>query len=414
MSDLYNRVRDGIAAGGDPGGTEPKGGASAWVTAAVLVGLAAWAAASNPWMLVFVVGLLVSVFLHEMGHYLTASWTGMKVTQFFMGFGPRMWSRRSGEVEYGLRAIPLGAFVRIVGMNNLDDCAPEDEPRAYRSKSYPRKLLVITAGSLAQFLVAFLLFAGIFATTGVPGETGRVTVELTGMPVGSGESPAKVAGIVSGDVIVSVDGVPVATQQQLSDIIGAARPGDVLEVVLERGSERLVVRPTLADVDGRARLGVGINSYGWRPTGPVDAVGEAASEVASTVVHAVGGIVTVLNPVHLASNLTADEADPETRPSTVVGATQAGGRMGESEGLPGVLLLLASINVVFATLNLLPLLPFDGGHAAIATYERLRSRRGRTYHADAAKMTKVAMVTLVVLLTVFAVGLYLDVTQPIG
>jgi hypothetical protein len=110
---------------------------------AVLVGLLAWVAASNPWMLVFIVGLLVCVFLHEMGHFATARLTGMKVTQFFMGFGPRLWSRQRGELEYGVRALPLGAFVRIVGMNNLDDCPPEDEPRAYRSKSYPRRMLVI-------------------------------------------------------------------------------------------------------------------------------------------------------------------------------------------------------------------------------------------------------------------------------
>ena len=88
--------------------------------------------------------------------------------------------------------------------------------------------------------------------------------------------------------------------------------------------------------------------------------------------------------------------------------------MGESQGLRGVLLLLASVNVVFATLNLFPLLPFDGGHAAIATYERIRSRKGRTYHADAAKMSTLAVVTMVAMLAVFAVGLYLDITQPFG
>jgi membrane-associated protease RseP (regulator of RpoE activity) len=331
-----------------------------------------------------------------------------------MGFGPRLWSRQRGEVEYGIRAFPLGAFVRIVGMNNLDDCPPEDEPRAYRSKSFPRKMLVITAGSLAQFVLAFLLFAGTFATTGQPGETGKVTVAMLGMPAGGGMSAAMEAGILPGDVIVSIDGVDVTTQRQFTAIMGAYQPGDAIEVVIQRGSETLVVVPTLKAAGGRAMLGVGVDSYGWRSVGPVEAVGAAASDVVSTVVHAVRGVFIVFNPVNLASNVTADVADPETRPSTVVGATQVGGRIGQSQGLPGVLLVLASVNVVFAVINLFPLLPFDGGHAAIATYERLRSRKGRTYHADAAKMANVAMVTLVVLLAVFAVGLYLDITQPIG
>ena len=414
MSNLYNTVRDQIAAGGDPGGSEPKGGPSAWISAAVVLGLAGWSAVAAPWVLVFVVGLLVSVFLHEMGHYLTSKWTGMKVTQFFMGFGPRLWSRQRGEVEYGVRAFPLGAYVRVVGMNNLDDCAPEDEPRAYRSKSYPRKMLVICAGSLVQFLLAFALFTGIFSLAGVPGETGTVTFAKVVPLVGGGESAAMRAGLRDGDVVVSVDGVAVTTRSEVSRAIDAAKPGDTMELVVERDGETLVVVPTLSGVGDRAYLGVVMESYGWVPTGPVEALGEAAAEVVTTAARSARGVFTVFNPVNLVSNVTADVADPQTRPSTVVGATQVGGRMGESQGLRGVLLLLASVNVVFATLNLFPLLPFDGGHAAIATYERIRSRKGRTYHADAAKMSTLAVVTMVAMLAVFAVGLYLDITQPFG
>jgi len=222
------------------------------------------------------------------------------------------------------------------------------------------------------------------------------------------------AGLRDGDVVVSVDGVAVTTRSEVSRAIDAAKPGDAMKLVVERGGETLVVVPTLGAVGDRAYLGVIIESYGWVPTGPVEALSGAAVEVGSTVSHAVRGVFTVFNPVNLASNVMADVADPGTRPSTVVGATQVGGRMGQSQGLPGVLLVLASVNAVFATINLFPLLPFDGGHAAIATYERLRSRKGRAYHADAAKMANVAMVTLVALLAVFAVGLYLDITQPIG
>ena len=118
-------------------------------------------------MFVFLIGILVSVFLHETGHYLTARATGMKVTQFFIGFGPRVWSFRRGETEYGVRVLPLGAFVRIIGMNNLDEVDPADEARTYRQKSYPRRMLVISAGSMMHICIAAVLFFAVFATRGV-------------------------------------------------------------------------------------------------------------------------------------------------------------------------------------------------------------------------------------------------------
>ena len=117
-------------------------------------------------MFVFVVGILVSVFLHETGHFVTARLTGMKATQFFIGFGPRLWSFRRGETEYGVRVLPLGAFVRIIGMNNMDDVPPADEARTYRQKSYPRRMLVITAGSLMHLLIAIVLLFTVYSIRG--------------------------------------------------------------------------------------------------------------------------------------------------------------------------------------------------------------------------------------------------------
>ncbi len=107
----------------------------------------------------FVVALIVMIFMHELGHYLTARWTGMKVTEFFIGFGPRLWSFRKGETEYGVKGIPAGAYVRIIGMNNLDPVEPGDEQRSYRIKSWPRKMLVVSAGSAMHFIMAIVLHA---------------------------------------------------------------------------------------------------------------------------------------------------------------------------------------------------------------------------------------------------------------
>ncbi|MBM3742381.1 MAG: site-2 protease family protein, partial [Actinobacteria bacterium] len=136
MSSFYNKFRDEIAAGGATDEQSQKNSSTiTTVTGLVVLGLLAWLGVSNPWSLVFVAGLIVSVFLHEVGHYYTAKRSGMKVTQFYMGMGPRVFSFQRGEVEFGLRALPIGAFVRIVGMNNLDQCDPQDEPRTYRQQS---------------------------------------------------------------------------------------------------------------------------------------------------------------------------------------------------------------------------------------------------------------------------------------
>ena len=146
------------------------------VSGLVILGLLGWLAVANIWMFVFVIGILVSVFLHETGHFVTARMTGMKATQFFLGFGPRLWSFRRGETEYGVRALPLGAFVRIIGMSSLDEVPPADEARTYRQQSYPRRMLVISAGSLMHLLIAIVLLFTVFAVRGqfteLPGADG--------------------------------------------------------------------------------------------------------------------------------------------------------------------------------------------------------------------------------------------------
>ena len=145
----------------------------------------------------------------------------MKVTQFFMGMGPRIWSTHRNGVEYGVRALPIGAYVRIIGMNNMDECDPADEPVAYRSKSYPRKLLVISAGSLMHMVIAFVLFFGVFATAGRYDETGRVRVIYDAAE----NSPAERAGIQQDDVIVSVAGQKVSTRYEfIVQIVDRAAP----------------------------------------------------------------------------------------------------------------------------------------------------------------------------------------------
>jgi membrane-associated protease RseP (regulator of RpoE activity) len=415
MSNFYHRFREEIAAGGSVEVVEdPVVSRNGKLAGLFMLGLLLFLAIRNPWAFVFVVGLLVSVFLHELGHFSTARLTGMKSTQFFMGFGPRVWSTTRGEVEYGVRALPLGAFVRIIGMNNVDDVPIEDEPRAYRSKSYPRRMLVITAGSLMHMVIALVLFFGLFVTSGREQATGQATIR--GLDTSS--SPAYNAGLREGDVLVSLGGLALTDYESVSGTVQKFEAGDSVDVVYVRdGVEKSVEvilgeHPTEKD---RAYLGVYADDWGWVRLGPVAALTESVKDIGRTIVDSVKGVVVALNPMNSIRHLTnSDEATIETRPTTVVGISQVGGDIGESDGIKGILALLASVNVFVGVFNMFPLLPFDGGHAAIATYERIRSRKGVRYQADINKMVPVATFVVGLLAILLLTGLYLDITQPLG
>ncbi len=415
MSDFYHRFRAEVAAGGAVDeAVSPMATRNGKLTGIIMIGLLTYLAIKNPWTFVFVAGLLISVFLHEVGHFSTARLTGMKVTQFFMGFGPRVWSRTKGEVEYGVRALPLGAFVRIIGMNNVDEVDPADESRAYRSQTFPRRLLVITAGSLMHMLIAFVLFFGVYTSGGRQQNTGISTVR----GLADSTSPASSAGIVVGDTLVSIGGISVTDYNSVSAAIRTFSAGETISVVFEHEGARqtrdvvLVKHPSIPD---RAYLGVMADDWGWKDLGVFESVGQSVSDIGSTITDSVKGVVVALNPMNSIRHLTkSPEATLETRPTTVVGVSEFSGTVGRSDGLKGVLVLLASINVFVGVFNMFPLLPFDGGHAAIAIYERVRSRKGRLYKADINKMVPLATLVVGLLSLLLLTGLYLDITQPLG
>ncbi len=415
MTNYYNKIRSEMIAGGDTESVEqnPVDKNRARIGGVIVVGLLVYLGINNIWTLVFVVGLLVSIFLHEVGHFVTARRSGMKVTQFYMGFGPRVWSTTRNGVEYGFRAIPLGAFVRIIGMNNLDECDPADEPRTYRAQSYPKRLLVITAGSLMHMVIALVLFVGVYSFSGRYAETGSVRI----LDAPAADSPASRAGVLKDDVVISFGGVAAKTRSELILAIVSQKPGDVVPVVISRDGRLIDLSVQLASNPANpavAFFGISSWSQDYVAVSPIAAVGLAISDVATTAVRSVRGVFTVLNPRNIVASLTADVADPTTRASTVVGVSQFGGEIGKQEGLKGLLVLLAGVNIFVGIFNMFPLLPFDGGHAAIATYERLRSRRGRVYRADVTKMVPVATAVILVLGALMVTGVYLDITQPLG
>ncbi len=415
MNSFYNKFRREIVAGGEVDGarlqTRDKSGA--YLGGGVLVALLVYLGFRNIWTLFFVLGLLVSVFLHEMGHFMTAKWSGMKVTQFYMGFGPRLWNTVHNGIEYGVRLLPLGAYVRIVGMNNLDDCDPADESRSYRAQSYPKRMLVITAGSLMHVVIALSLLFGVYAFAGRYAESGSVKVVESPLS----QSPAEVAGVLADDIVLSFDGVQTQTRTELVDAIVSHQPGDVVDVIVSRQGRAFTLTATLGTNPADpsvAFFGVSSWSRDYVQLNPLAALRYSVSDGAWTAVLSVRGVFTVLNPRNIFNSVTSTVADPATRPSTVVGASQLGGEIGRQEGIKGILMVLAGVNIFIGIFNMFPLLPFDGGHAAIATYERLRSRRNRVYRADVGKMVPVATAVVGLLILLMFAGLYLDITQPLG
>ena len=413
MTSMYERMRQEVVVGGGAQEETNKPSTSRAVLSAIVIGgLLVWLGLKNVWTLVFVIGLLVSIFLHEVGHFVTARRTGMKATQFFMGFGPRLWSRHKGEVEYGFRAIPLGAFVRIIGMNGLDEVEPEDEQRAYRNKSFPRQLLVITAGSLMHMIIALALFIGVYAFAGRYDDTGTVAV----VRAPEAGSPAALAGIREGDIVVALGADKVTTRTELVDAIVEQAPGSAVEVVIQRDGVEEILTTTLASnpMDANiAYLGIATSSTGYVKQPLVNSFWYGAGDVVRTAGNSVKGVVSALNPMNSVRALQDSGENLATRPTTVVGASQIGGKLGEDEGLKAVLLLLASVNVFVGVFNMFPLLPFDGGHAAIAAYERVRSRRGERYRADINKMIPLTTIVMGLMGFLLFVGLYLDITQPL-
>jgi len=244
MTDITERGDDSLAEFLDGGeaveGPPPPGGQTqeeidrgdSWTGLALLIGaiVALGVFASWSWAFI-VVAIIFMIFMHEMGHFLTAKLTGMKVTEFFIGFGPRIWSFTRGDTEYGVKAIPAGAYVRIIGMNNLDEVEPGDENRAYRVKSFPQKLLVVTAGSGMHFLMAIVLLFGFLLWQGTPAEDGSWRIAAI-----SEQSAAGQLNLEVGDEILSVDGIEVTSFIQFGELVGE-RGGQEIEVVYRSGTD---------------------------------------------------------------------------------------------------------------------------------------------------------------------------------
>jgi membrane-associated protease RseP (regulator of RpoE activity) len=401
----------------------------AGVAAAVLTGTTG--------TLAVVLAIVIMIMLHELGHFATAKWGHMKVTEYFLGFGPRLWSIHRGETEYGVKAIPAGGYVKIIGMSNLEEVDPADEPRTYRQQPFGRRLSVAVAGSAVHFILAFLILWVLFSFVGVPNGNnvavgGFSTIEGTA-------SPAKQAGLQPGDVFVSVDGRALSSPDQLVSYI-QSHAGQPVTVVVKRHGDTQTVRVTPIDertvkVQGQPAPPPSSTPYGIigvqltspvQTTNPIAAIGRSTTDLGRfswDTLKALGSVFSphgisnythqVTSPTGNTGNQSQQSASNGPRLESPIGIVRLASQASHA-GLRDVLTLLFSINVFVGLFNLFPMLPLDGGHVAIAVYEQARSRRGRRYHVDVAKLLPATYLVFLVLVVLGVTAIYMDVTHPLA
>jgi membrane-associated protease RseP (regulator of RpoE activity) len=342
-------------------------------------------------VVIFVLAVLISIILHEAGHFLTAKKFGMKATQFFIGFGATIWSFRWGETEYGIKALPFGAFVRITGMTTLDMVDPADEPVAMRNKPAWQRAVVMAAGSFMHFALAFVLLLFIALAIGqvndnsttVGAITSCVPVSLKAFDDGScagskGSSPARLAGLKVGDKIIAIAGKPVHNWTQLGTAIRAEPAGQPMAVTVLRDGKQLTLRASPAIVKGRhgSYLGIGA-AVVFQRSNPVGAVTFAGSAFGQVLVGSADAFADLPKALPDLFNKDRSKTAAGNVHSVVGAADIAGQAVAEGGGweysVSDLLLLIISLNIFIGAFNLLPLLPLDGGHLAVLLYERIRA-----------------------------------------
>ncbi len=427
---------------------------------------------------IIVVGLAVSIGLHEIGHLVPAKLFGVKVTQYMIGFGPTIWSRRKGETEYGVKAVPLGGYIAMIGMfppgrdghakedstgffrslvqdaraSSAESITPGDEHRAFYRLPVWKRIIVMFGGPFMNLVLAVVLFGVLLMGFGIsqPSTTiGSVsecalpaTSERQTCEPGDPAAPGAEAGIQPGDTIVAVAGQPIRTWTESTAVI-REHPGEEIPVVVLRDGEEvtLAVTPLLSeryvtDDQGRIVEGadgepitdevgfVGISpaaeTVRQPPSAVLPMVGENVQAVAGIIVNLPQRLVDVANAA-----FGPEERDPNG-PISVVGVGRVAGEIASLDEVPiasraaGLVGILASLNVALFVFNLIPLLPLDGGHIAGALWEAIRRGWAKLRNrpdpgpVDLAKLMPLTFAMVIVLGGMSALLIYADIVKPIS
>jgi membrane-associated protease RseP (regulator of RpoE activity) len=390
----------------------------------------------------FVLLLFFLIMFHEFGHFITARWAGIKVSKFFLGFGPTLWSFRRGreekipdpkdptggyivrpETEYGIKPILVGGFVKVVGMSPAEEVPAEDEPRSFDAAPTWKRAIVLGAGSVTHFITAFIVLFLVFGVIGTPDEgrptqiVGDIAGEVDGRP-----APAAVAGLREGDRIVEIDNRPVDDWVDVRDGI-RSNPGESVDLLVQRGDDRLdiEIEPLAIDESGQE---VGVIGVLPRPEfpgrvhrdGPITSVNKSATLIKQLLVGGstedgsrVDGFFQALPRAFSPKNLGfTGEGPTNERPISVIGAGRVAVDFAAEGQIVAFLVLFAQLNIFVAVFNMLPLPPLDGGHLLILGIGKLRGRP-----VDPKTVLPVMAVVFSLLVILGILLIYYDIFSPV-
>ncbi|MET0714210.1 MAG: site-2 protease family protein [Mycetocola sp.] len=429
-------------------------------------------------VLIILIGVAVSIGLHEIGHLVPAKLFGVKVTQYMIGFGKTIWSRKRGETEYGLKAIPLGGYISMIGMYppgkdgatrssstgffqtlvqdarsaSAETVGDGDENRTFYNLPVWKRIIIMLGGPTMNLLLAVVLVAIVLMGFGTPQSTPTLasvsqcvlpaTSEKTSCEAGDPLAPGAAAGLQPGDTILSIDGTKIATWADATAIIRTSSGTDLDVVILRDGAETSVtLTPLLTEryaIDASGKqvtdasgkpvtedVGfVGIASQTELvpepPTAVLPAVGDNIGHVANMILNLPDRLVGVANAA-----FGPGERDPNG-PISVVGVGRIAGEVASLEEIPvaskvqTMLGIVASLNVALFVFNLVPLLPLDGGHVAAALWESIRRGFAKLFKrrdpgpVDAAKLMPVTFVVVIVLGGMSALLIFADIVKPVN
>ena len=369
----------------------------------------------------FIAALLLSVMIHEFGHYLTAKRYGMKVSEFFLGFGARIWSTKRGETEFGLKAIPAGGYCKIEGMTPNDVMPEGEESRAFYTAKSSQKLIVLGAGSFLHFVLGYILLFVLFAGVG----TNQLLPTINQVVK---ESAAQSAGILAGDEVLSINGKQIENWYKDVQIIRNSK-GAPLTLLIKRGTEEITISTSakLETIDGTERYVLGIiNDVGIKRSDLVTSIKNAGIVSKDFLVQSVKSLIKLPSkiPALWGQAVSGETRDPNGLVGVVGVARVSGQAVGSdalsiTERLSTFILIIASLNIFVGLFNLLPILPLDGGHMAVAIADEIRAfiarLRGRARPAaiDVTLLTPITMVVFVILAALTVLLLIADIVNPV-